>query len=289
MSQTTYSNAFSAPFAGTLGDTGPSRKGAWVNDEGSAIPAGIAVARKSESNGAKKAELPDSAASKIVGFVLNSFARNPDEVTGSNAIENGAAMNVLEEGTIWVTTEQAMAITDDVYIRITSDGGSNTQLGSIRKDADSSRAMLCKGARILRGSSGAGAAALLHFSASAQNAADKADAGAYQVSLTAAAEAANSITVTGQVKDMNGANVTSAANVLFWSLAVTDGAGDLSDGGDGTLKKASNPAAGANVAWMETTAGGSFQVAVANTNAEETLVWASVNGGPVSLLKLTFA
>ena len=62
---------------------------------------------------------------------------------------------------------QTIVLGDPVYCRHTSDGGSNTQLGRFRKDADSGRARLVKGARWLRGAA-SGAVAEMYFSAAAE-------------------------------------------------------------------------------------------------------------------------
>lgn len=106
----------------------------------------------------------------------------------------------------------------------------------------------------------------------------------YYLSMTAAAEASNSITVTGQVKDQDGSNVAGVKNILFQSKAPT-GTGNLSDGGNGTVSAGSASAS----CWMKTDANGSVQVAVANTAAEETLLVAHLDNGTTEMILLTFA
>jgi hypothetical protein len=65
-------------------------------------------------------------------------------------------------------TEQDVALGDPVYVRHTSDGGSNTQPGTFRKDADSGNAVQVKGARWVKaGTAGLGAA--LFFDATVQD------------------------------------------------------------------------------------------------------------------------
>jgi hypothetical protein len=104
------------------------------------------------------------------------------------------------------------------------------------------------------------------------------------VALTAAAEGSNSITISGQIKDLDGNNVSGVKNVLIRSKAPT-GTGNLSDGGDGAVVAG----AASTSCWMTTTATGSFQVAVANANAEQTLVEVTVDGGTTEIIVLTFA
>jgi hypothetical protein len=108
----------------------------------------------------------------------------------------------------------------------------------------------------------------------------------YKIALSAAAEAANSITVTATVTTQDG-TAAGSVPVYFTSLAVTADKGDLSTGGTGTLVKAVNPATGANVAWM-TAASGVAKVAVANDQVESTIVTA-ICGDACQTLVLTFA
>jgi hypothetical protein len=164
MSQTTYANTFSGLFSGSVADTAPSRKGTWINGEGADIPAGIFVAFKSESGQYKSAELPDAEDDRIIGIVINSFARNPNDLSGIAAVKDGAVMNVMEEGAVMMATEQTIGPADPVFCRITSDGGDNTQLGKLRKDSDSGRAILVPGAHVLFGGTTSQAAAV-YFSA----------------------------------------------------------------------------------------------------------------------------
>lgn len=283
MAQTTYSRAFSGSSPGTPGDSNFGQRASFLNDQGADVPVGIAVALKSEG----KADLPSAAGDEIAGIVMNDFARDPKSLTGDNGIKAGDMMSVLEEGAAYVHCEQSVTPLDPVYVRITSDGDSNTQLGKFRKDADSGRARLVKGARFI--SSGSSSTPpIVHFSRAAEKAAKAADDAQLQITLSAAAEAGNAIVVSGTVKDMNGLAVSSAKQVLLRSVPVTDGQGDITVT-VGTGKKVVNPATGECYAWIETTAAGAFAVSIANTVAEENLVHASAEGAIAAALKLTFA
>lgn len=164
MAQTSYSRSPSASaFAGQLGDSGEHRIESWVADQGTDLPAGVAVTVKSEG----KADLPAGLTEKLAGISLNSFARSPDDLTGTAAIKDGATFDVLTEGAVWVVVEEAMAVTDNVYVRTAANTG--TQLGAFRNDADPAAGPVdtcrrVKGARVLIGSSGSGVA-LIYFSA----------------------------------------------------------------------------------------------------------------------------
>lgn len=148
--QTTYSRAPDAAFAGQLGDAGDTRIVSLKNDQGADIPAGVIVSRKAEGT----ADLPAGATELMAGAVVNSFARNPNDLSGTAAVKDQEQFNCLEEGAIWLLCEEAMAITDDVFVRHAS--GTGTQLGAIRNDIDSNTARQSKGIRVLRATTGAG-------------------------------------------------------------------------------------------------------------------------------------
>lgn len=161
--QTAYARTNDAAHSGQLGDSGPHRVESYLNDEGSDIPAGIGVVLKAEGT----CDEFDGSGDLMLGVTVLTEARDPTGLSGSDTIKDNQVCNVLTEGAIWVQVEVAIAITDAVYVRYTSDSGSNTQLGRFRNDADSSKAAVLKGARWLSSGS-AGGCALLHYSRSAQ-------------------------------------------------------------------------------------------------------------------------
>lgn len=162
--QTSYDRTPGKPFSGTPGDTGPKRDGSYLNTEGSDIPAGIAVTLKSEG----EIELFDASTDTIAGIVLNTFARDPNDLTGSAAVKDDDMCNVRELGAVYVAVEETVTVGEPVYCRHTSDGGSNTQLGKFRNDSDSGRARLVAGARWLQGGTTT-SPALLHFNADVES------------------------------------------------------------------------------------------------------------------------
>lgn len=165
MSQTSYDRNFGRAFSGLMSDSGYNRVESMKNDQGADIPAGIMVAFKSEG----KCDLPAVATDALAGIVVHSFARDPGiaaTLAGINAIKDGASCNVLAEGACNVAVEETVSVGDPVYTRITSDGSSNTQLGKFRKDADSGKAILVRGARWVKGGT-TSSPAEVYFSASA--------------------------------------------------------------------------------------------------------------------------
>lgn len=161
MSQTTYARSFTQAFAGQLGDSGPVRIGSYVNDQGADISAGVFVSLKAEGT----CDLPAGSTEILAGVVLNSFARDPDSLTGTTAVQAGDVAPILEEGAVWVRCEEAMAITDNVFVRHAA-GAGGSALGLVRNDADTASARRVSGARILVPSTGAGLV-LIYFSAAA--------------------------------------------------------------------------------------------------------------------------
>lgn len=135
--QSTYSRSFDAAFAGQPGDSGPKRDSSSTNTTGSAIPAGIFVAQAATAGELK---LPDSATAKLLGVVLNSFARNPGDasvsLSGTAAIVSGGQANVRELGSVYMLSETSMAVTDKVYVRHTANGAGKLQAGAIRNTLD---------------------------------------------------------------------------------------------------------------------------------------------------------
>lgn len=114
-------------------------------------------------------------------------------------------------------------------------------------------------------------------------------ASAYDCSLAAAAEAANAIVVTGQVRDGLNASVEAATTVYVESVSPTVGKGFITVTA-GTSVLVINDAAGrVHRAWITSTAAGAFAVSIADDTAESNLLVARVNNGVSNMLTLTFA
>lgn len=285
--QTTYDRSYGAPFQGSPANTALKQDVSMLNDNVGDMPAGIAVKLKSEG----KADLTAAASDVLAGITLNTTARDPGNggstLTGDNAIRAGNMMNVREFGAVFVLPEQTVTPADPVFVRFTSDGGSNIQVGKFRKDSDAGRARLVRGARWLTGG-GAAAPCMLHFDANAEKAAQQNAQSLRKLVLTAAAESANAIVVTGQIQDQDGTPVAAAKEVLFRTLGVTDAKGHVTVT-TGVSKKVLAPAVGESVAWLESTAAGAFAVSVADDQVEDCMVHASTEDGLTAMLKITFA
>jgi hypothetical protein len=122
-----------------------------------AQPAGVFVTDDgSEKPGCK---VPASAANvaQAIGVVQYKATELPPADTTVNDYAADTVVPVQNDGDIWVVCEEAMALTDDVYVRWVT--GTGTQLGAVRNDADTSgtdRAALLPNARVVKASTGAG-------------------------------------------------------------------------------------------------------------------------------------
>jgi hypothetical protein len=160
--QTVYQRGYTEAFPGQLGDTGPARVESLQLNQGAALPSGIFVA----PSGDQTANLIAASTTPAAGILLNVFAREPGvnaPLSGITTWVDGATAPVLVEGAAWVVSEVAFAVNDPVFVRFAA-GAGGTQLGAIRKDADTASARRLKGARIVKASTGAGVA-LVYFDA----------------------------------------------------------------------------------------------------------------------------
>jgi hypothetical protein len=145
MVQTSVDTAQPRARAGLIADLAPLYIESLFNGESSSIPFGIAVAQ----GAGQKAALPASAASKMLGISAFSHEHEQQTREGPAVLQPDEAFGVCRFGTVNVVTENACVKGGKVYARITSDGGSNTQLGSIRSNNDAGRAVLLPGCEFL--------------------------------------------------------------------------------------------------------------------------------------------
>lgn len=128
-----------------------------IVDEANGIPFGSFVVRDGAD---RKVDLPTSAAelqSGLVGIVVADYTK-PYAAAG---FANGDDVTVMLEGACYVLTEEAVTQGQDVYVRHTSDGGSNTVLGKARNDADTNRCARVFGAVFAETTTGGGYALVI--------------------------------------------------------------------------------------------------------------------------------
>jgi hypothetical protein len=149
MAQTVYMRGYEAAFPGQLGETSDSYVRSLTNTDTTNLAAGIFVAQPAVEGTAKNLA---AVGDVVAGVTLNVFAREPgvmSALSGSECWVVGASMAVLDEGAVWVLSEEALAVNDPVYARHTANGG-NTVIGAIRNDIDTDKCRRIKGARVLQ-------------------------------------------------------------------------------------------------------------------------------------------
>ena len=133
--QTTYSATMNAQLVGQQADARPCTIVGRQNDEGTDIPFGIGVHRKAETT----IEEPDDATTPFYGITMHTHREENQDLAGSDAIADDEMANIATSGAVVVATEETVVAGQRAYCRITSDSGSNTQLGKFRNDSDSGR------------------------------------------------------------------------------------------------------------------------------------------------------
>jgi hypothetical protein len=118
-----------------------------------AIPAGIFVCEDSTAQVCKE---PTTATEVLqaLGVVLWKASELPPTDTSADDYPAATVVPVLARGDVWVVCEEAMAVTDDVYVRRVA--GVGEQLGAVRTDADTDDATLLPNVRVVTASDGAG-------------------------------------------------------------------------------------------------------------------------------------
>lgn len=166
--QLTYNTSQGAAFAGLLGSDSQAQSiRSYINGDSqtNGIPFGLAmVAGTAPAQGAvdRKVVLPTAADGEFLGVGVHTHAMNNIGLgsSGSNGCPQLGQLSVVDFGDVWVKVEEAVLADDPAYVRFTSDGGSNTQIGSFRKSVDSGRAVRLPGAKYLTAAAAAGYALL---------------------------------------------------------------------------------------------------------------------------------
>lgn len=114
-----------------------------------------------------KAKLPAASTDDFYGVVLFSNEYDKRLELGDTGVKPAKMLAVKHRGRVWVKVEVAVATTDAVYARYTTNGG--LVPGDFRNDADTAKALRIYGAKFLTATSGAGLA-LLEFDMAAHRA-----------------------------------------------------------------------------------------------------------------------
>lgn len=209
MVQTSVAASIARARAGLVGDNFPSYSSSFANGESAAIPYGIALAQGAAVD---EAELPGNAGAKFVGISAFSHALEQAARQGPAVIGVDDEFNCLRFGTVNVVVENAVTKGGKVYARITSDGGDNTQLGSIRGDDDAGRAVCLPGCEFLS-SAGAAGFALVFVDLLGEADGERVTIGDAHAQLTDDATVLKFIVPAGRTFVLDGANYNNATGL----------------------------------------------------------------------------
>lgn len=135
MSQTAYSVDPALAFRGLLGDPGAGNFAIpMANGAAAAQGFGIAVLRDA-TNPEDQFDVLSAGGQTVLGVLVHTQAQENPALADPLGIDLLEEASVLRRGRIWVAVEEAIAVTDGVFVRHTAFGG-NTELGQFRTDAE---------------------------------------------------------------------------------------------------------------------------------------------------------
>jgi hypothetical protein len=128
-----------APSAGQAGHLAAGSNGALgrtlVRAADAVIDCALAVCNGATAGKTCKAPTTKAEAQACLGILLDpTYLNEIGQVATSYAA--GQPASILEEGYLWVNAEGTVAVDDPVYVRHTSDGGSNTTRGTLRNNSN---------------------------------------------------------------------------------------------------------------------------------------------------------
>ena len=150
MPQLSYIQNFVAGYAGMQSQAGTRFEkivSRTVGTTAASIAGGLFVCRDTTDDTVKPPSATLMVTQTGVGFMVHDVAKEP-KATDAGLLENvsGQVCGVLEFGTMYVLSEQAVNYGDPVFIRFAA-GGGGAILGSSRKDADTATAVALPGCR----------------------------------------------------------------------------------------------------------------------------------------------
>lgn len=143
MSQTSYSTEPVAALPGLKFDISPSRTRSAVVSSDAMF--GVAVVYDS----AGKVKLPAAATDEVGGILCMEFDHDPLALASKAdgiGVLSGDPVSVMEEGKIYVITEEDVVENDPVYCRHTANGAGKLILGAFRKSSEA-QVKFVRGAR----------------------------------------------------------------------------------------------------------------------------------------------
>lgn len=106
-------------------------------DEAAGVNAGRVLAVAGTANLECQEPTSEALVKTAYGFsVWTPMEEDADLTDGSPHYANDQMVSIMTEGSMWVDCEGTCVAGAPVYVRVTSDGGSNTELGKVRADSD---------------------------------------------------------------------------------------------------------------------------------------------------------
>ena len=135
MSQTAYTIDPALAFRGLLGDPNAGNFAIpMANGAAAAQGFGIAV-RRDAANPEDQFDIFSAAGQAVLGVLVHTQAQQNPGLADPLGISLLEEASVLRRGRIWVAVEEAIVVTDRVFVRHTAFGG-NTEIGQFRTDAE---------------------------------------------------------------------------------------------------------------------------------------------------------
>ncbi len=143
MSQTSYSQRLTEALAGMLACP---IEDCQIESKSNAadLPAGVFVTRDAADSACKVPTTSAEVTATGIGFTVLNLAHEPPTDGSTVDIPATKGAGVISRGKIWVLTETAMTYGNAVFVRFTIEGG-DTQLGKVRNDADTDKAVAAPG------------------------------------------------------------------------------------------------------------------------------------------------
>lgn len=146
MSQTSYSNKFTAALAGQLAYCAPGQSETIDTMVMTAdVLAGRFVCKDTTVGKAKLPATTGNVTADGYGFVVRRMAREPAGVDGTTAADykSGQDVPVLRQGRIWVECESAAAFGGSTFVRFAT--GTGTKIGATYNAADTATCVAAPG------------------------------------------------------------------------------------------------------------------------------------------------
>lgn len=154
MPQLAYTAGQPPAIPGMKADAGFDRVASRVNLNANPLPFGVFV-KEAQGTFLNGADVVGATTDLLAGVSVASQTQPvTTAMTGAiDAIENTGIFDCMEQGAVWVRSEQVMIPGDPIFVRFANGAGgagATNVRGVVRKDADTATAFRVRGARVIR-------------------------------------------------------------------------------------------------------------------------------------------